>query len=817
MMKRFFTAVLFFLAIGTMASAQMVEPAKWSFKVVQKDTKEAELIATVKLDKDWHIYSQKELADGPLPTVFTWPKMGVYSLIGATKEPGNGHADKMWEEQGVQNVICFEGTVSFKQKIKITTDKKFEIKGNISYMVCKESCIPGEINFSFVVNDGIAATDGNNDVKIEDAAIKPDTNNIAKVENATVKAGCTNPISFRFIPVKYSKQDYELTIRTTIDTGWAMAGKNDSRNPVKFLFEFPEGVVLKGDVKYPESNGKDKIFDKSYRYVVDFKQRFFVENGDSLLMQGIVVKPYFAASNGSNVFQQTTENSKNVDMSKASLQTDPNIPDSYLLIFLEAFLAGFIALIMPCVFPMIPMTVSFFLKRSKTRKEGISNAITYGLSIIVIYVALGSIISAVFGSDALNALATNIWFNLFFFAMLVVFALSFLGAFELNLPTSWVNAADKRADKGGKIGIFFMAFTLALVTFSCTGPIIGSLLVVASKEGILGPMIGMFGFSLAIALPFTLFAVFPSWLNSMPSSGGWLNTVKVSLGFLELAFSLKFLSNADLVVQAHLLERETFIALWIAIFGLWGLYLLGKFKLAHDSEVNYLSTGRITTAILVFSFTIYMLPGLFGAPLKWIAGFPPGPNYSEIPYGIHGEAPKMKSKKHKGPPPHTVDGPHHIPAFHNYDEALAYAKEINKPLLIDFTGYACVNCRQMEELVWGEPEVLPMMKDSLVLASLYVDDKTTLPEHEQYTSKFDGKEIRTYGQKWSDLQKSTYGSNSQPQYFMLDNFETVLNGTANYQDNGSAKKFGKWLVQGIEQYAAFSAADELKPCLIQVQ
>lgn len=789
----------------------MVEPAKWSWKVVQKDTKEAELIATVKLDKDWHIYSQKELADGPLPTVFSWPKMATYSLVGTTKEPTNGHADKMWEEQGVPNVICFEGSVSFRQKIKILTDKKFEIKGNISYMVCKESCIPGEVNFSFTVNDGVAAT--NEDTKVEDTKVEPDTLNVAKVEDNTNKGGCTNPVAFRFIPKKFSKQDYELTIRANIDTGWTIAGKNDSRYPVKFLFEFPEGVVLKGEVEYPEANGKDKLFTKSYKYVVDFKQRFFVETGDSMLMQNIVVKPYYAASNGTNVFQQSAENSKSVDMSKATVHTDPNMPESYLLIFIEAFLAGFLALLMPCIFPMIPMTVSFFLKRSKTRKEGIANAVTYGLSIIVIYVALGSIISAVFGSDALNALATNIWFNLFFFVMLVVFALSFLGAFELTLPASWVNAADRRADKGGKIGIFFMAFTLALVSFSCTGPIIGSLLVVASKEGIMGPLIGMFGFSLAIALPFTLFAIFPSWLNSMPSSGGWLNTVKVSLGFLELAFSFKFLSNADLVVQAHLLERETFIAIWIAIFGLWGLYLLGKFKLSHDSDLAYLSTGRLTTAVLVFSFTIYMIPGLFGAPLKWIAGFPPGPNYSEIPYGIHGEAPKGKQKRKV----HTVDGPHHIPSFHNYDEALEYAREINKPLLIDFTGYACVNCRQMEELVWGEPNVLPLMKDSMVLASLYVDDKTALPEDQWYTSKFDGKEIRTFGQKWSDLQKTKYRSNSQPQYFLLDNFETVLNGTANYQDHGSADRFGKWLEQGIEQFDMFNKVDELKPCLVQVQ
>ena len=808
MIKKFLTTI--FLLVATLSFSQgIVKPAKWSFKVNQKSTKEAELIFTVKLDPDWHIYSQKDLGDGPIPTSFEFPKMGGYSLVGTVKEPSNGHADPMWEEQGIKGTICFDGTVVFKQKIKILTDKKFELKGNIHYMVCKQSCVQDDEAFAFELNSN--STETGNIPVIEDTTKTKDT---TSQTNIKVNAGNgISPISFRFVPKKFSENDYQLVIRAVIDTGWFMSSKNDAKYPLSFRFSLPDGVKLKGEVEYPATNAKSPNWSKAYKLIVDFKQRFYIASGDSNLMKNINVEPVFAASNGTEIYTPSQNTDKTVDMSSAKLEIDPDISKSYFWIFIGAFLSGFIALLMPCIFPMIPMTVSFFLKRSKTKKQGIANAITYAISIIVIYVTLGLVITAIFGSDSLNALATNIWFNLFFFAMLVVFAMSFLGAFEITLPASWVSAADKRADKGGMMGIFFMAFTLALVSFSCTGPIVGDLLVVAAKEGGWGPFWGMFGFSLAIAIPFALFAIFPSWLNSMPQSGGWLNTVKVSLGFLELAFSFKFLSNADLVLQAHLLERETFIAIWIAVFGIWGLYLLGKFKLAHDSDVTFLSTGRLTTAVLVFSFVIYLIPGMWGAPLKWIAGFPPGQHYSESPYGILGKAPVEKKKKVKLPDDAKPVGVCHIMACHKYESALEYARAIKKPLLIDFTGWACVNCRKMEETVWCEPNVVQILKDSVVLVSLYVDDKEMLPVSEQYTSKFDDKRITTVGQKWSDLQKSVYGSNAQPQYFLLDNSETIMNGSANYQDNGSEKLFSKWLNHGIAQFQLFNGSEELKPVL----
>ncbi len=351
-------------------------------------------------------------------------------------------------------------------------------------------------------------------------------------------------------------------------------------------------------------------------------------------------------------------------------------------LFFIAFFSGFAALLTPCVFPMIPMTVSFFTKQSKTRAKGITNAIIFGFSIIIIYVGLGYGVSAIFGADAMNQLATNIYFNIAFFVLLIVFAASFLGAFEITLPSSWANKSDKAADRGGLVGIFFMALTLAIVSFSCTGPIVGTLLVDAAKGGFMGPIIGMLGFSLAIALPFTLFAAFPGWLNSLPQSGGWLNTIKVSLGFLELALAFKFLSNADLVMDTHYLEREMFIAIWIMIFSLFTMYLLGFLKFSHDSDLKYISVSRLSVAILTGTLTIYMIPGLWGAPLKLIAAFPPPLEYSESPYGVGnrlgGSAVEHVEGQHLGP--------QGIMAFNDYDLGLAYAKEVGKAVVIDFTG-----------------------------------------------------------------------------------------------------------------------------------
>lgn len=495
-----------------------------------------------------------------------------------------------------------------------------------------------------------------------------------------------------------------------------------------------------------------------------------------------------------------TDTVKETTVSKETPAPIENNPDKnekkgLLTIFFLAFLGGFAALLTPCVFPMIPMTVSFFTKQSKTKAEGKKNAIIYGISIIFIYVVLGSLVTGIFGADSLNALSTNIWFNIIFFVLLVFFAASFLGAFEIVLPNSWANKVDRQADRGGIIGILFMALALAIVSFSCTGPIVGTLLVESASKGGLAPLIGMLGFSSALALPFMLFAMFPGWMNSLPKSGGWLNTVKVSLGFLELALAFKFLSNADLVSQTHYLERELFLAIWIAIFGAWAIYLFGKILLPHDSPLTHLSVGRLMMALLVSTFTIYLIPGLWGAPLKIISGFPPPMTYSESPNGIGGTGGNSTAEKL---PEHAHFGPHGIVAFDDYEYGLAYAKKVGKPILLDFTGDACVNCRKMEDFVWSTNEILPTLKDKVVLISLYVDRKIELPKEQQYISKETGKEIVTVGNKWSDMQITRYKNNAQPYYIILDSDGKDLNSPVGYTPD--VDEYKKWLEDGISKF-----------------
>nr|WP_128415004.1 thioredoxin family protein [Flavobacterium sp. Root935] len=494
---------------------------------------------------------------------------------------------------------------------------------------------------------------------------------------------------------------------------------------------------------------------------------------------------------------QTVKAEKEV---KAAEIPAPTPARSLWSIFFIAFLSGFAALLTPCVFPMIPMTVSFFTKQSKSRAKGIRNAVIYGLSIIAIYVILGLIVTKIFGADALNALSTDVWFNLIFFVILVIFATSFLGAFEIMLPNSWANKADQQADKGGIIGILFMALALAIVSFSCTGPIVGTLLVEAASNGGIAPVVGMLGFSSALALPFMLFAMFPGWLNSLPKSGGWLNTVKVVLGFLELALAFKFLSNADLVLQLHFLEREVFIAIWIAIFGALTLYLFGKITLPHDSPMNHISVGRLYLGLLTLVFTMYLIPGLWGAPLKLISAFPPPPQYSESPFGVGGSGNgAVSGEPIKGLPEGAELGPHGIMVFHDYEDGVAYAKEINKPIMLDFTGYACVNCRKMENNVWSDPTVLPILKNDVVLISLYVDDKRELPKEEQFTTA-SGDKIITAGDKWTDFMISKYKTNTQPLYVITDLEGNNLNNTKPTISYVSTEEYLKWLKEGISNF-----------------
>jgi len=440
-------------------------------------------------------------------------------------------------------------------------------------------------------------------------------------------------------------------------------------------------------------------------------------------------------------------------------------------IFITGLLGGFAALLMPCIFPMLPMTVSFFTKGASERGKGAGKAMIYGISIIVIYVVLGLAITVCFGADALNSLSTNGFFNFAFFLLIVVFAASFLGAFEITLPSSWVNKMDSQSERKGFMGIFFMAATLALVSFSCTGPIIGTLLVQAATTGaLLGPAIGMFSFSLALALPFTLFALFPGWMNALPRSGGWLNSVKVTLGFLELAFSLKFLSNVDLAYHWHLFDREIFLVLWIVIFALLGFYLLGKLTLNHDSPLPHISVPRLFLSIIVLAFTMYMVPGLWGAPLKSISAFLPPMSTQDFDLSASGIAVSDVQVAGNNQPhkyANLFDKPKGFDPFFDYDEAMTFAKKVNKPVMIDFTGHACVNCRKMEANVWPNKEVRQRISQEYVLLQLYVDDKTNLAPNEQTVTP-EGRSIKTIGNKWSYLQTSKFQANSQPFYVLLN-------------------------------------------------
>ncbi len=451
---------------------------------------------------------------------------------------------------------------------------------------------------------------------------------------------------------------------------------------------------------------------------------------------------------------------------------------SWIYIFITGFLGGLLALFTPCVWPIIPMTVSFFLKRSKDKKKGIRDAWTYGASIVVIYVALGLAITLIFGASALNALSTNAIFNILFFLMLVIFAASFFGAFEIRLPSKWGNAVDSKAESTtGLLSIFLMAFTLSLVSFSCTGPIIGFLLVQVSTTGsVVAPAIGMLGFAIALALPFTLFALFPSWLKSMPKSGGWMNVIKVTLGFLELAFALKFLSVADLAYGWRLLDRETFLALWIVIFALLGFYLLGKIKFPHDDDDNKVGVTRFFMALISLAFAVYMVPGLWGAPLKSVSAFAPPMQTQD--FNLY------KNEVHA--------------KFDDYDLGMEYARLNGKPVMLDFTGYGCVNCRKMEAAVWTDPKVSDLINNDYVLITLYVDNKTPLTEPVKIIENGTERTLRTVGDKWSYLQRVKFGANAQPFYVLLDNQGKPLN--KSYAYNEDIPKYIEFLQTGLENY-----------------
>jgi thiol:disulfide interchange protein DsbD len=805
MAKKYFrifalSIAVLFLGVSNL-SAQVFNPVKWEYKSESIGNDEFELQFIGSIEPHWHVYSQS-VGEPVVPTSFMFKPSSDYELIGKTTEPEGITVDDPVFQMELK---YFEDEVTFKQKVRLLNSKA-KIQGDFEFMSCDDkTCIPPEIiEFEFNL-EGNAKSVSKGEKKEES---KPITITVSGDHAPEQNQGVLTPATWKTKVVNLGDGVYELQAIATIEEHWHVYSMNiDGPQASEFNILKPEGLKPIGKV---EEKGNlieelDPNFDLVLGYYensVTFTQQVKLDEGNHT----VVAEVYFmVCDQGTCIPPEALElefvigdGGSNLDKHELSgVESESKENKSMFSVIVLSFLGGLAALLTPCVFPMIPMTVSFFTKQSKTKSEGIRNAIIYGLSIIGIYVILGVGVSTIFGADALNALSTNVIFNLFFFVLLVVFAISFLGAFEITLPSSWVNKADSNADKGGLIGIFFMAFVLALVSFSCTGPIIGTLLVEAAVNGgFMGPILGMLSFSTALALPFALFAMFPGWMNSLPKSGGWLNTVKVVLGFLELALAFKFLSNADLVLQAGWLPREVFLAIWITVFGTLAIYLFGWIKLPHDSPLDGISVGRLLMAILVSWFTIYLIPGLWGAPLKIISGFPPPAFYSEAPNGVGYKSTAVFTSNESGIPKGAEPEhcPYNINCFHDYDLGMAYAKEAGLPVMLDFTGWACVNCRKMEEQVWSDPHVLEMLKSDYVLISLYVDEKTALKESEQYVSPTTGKKIKTVGNKWSDMQIREYGTNAQPYYIVLDHNEKQLHEHAAYDPD--IPKFVDWLERG---------------------
>ena len=635
------------------------------------------------------------------------------------------------------------------------------------------------------------------------------------------------PVQFQTTLKTLSESEVEIVFNGSIDAGWHVYSTDlPSGGPISATFNVDQiqGAELVGGLvpQGKEIKKFDKLFEMEVRYMehtATFVQKlkitdekYFIEgylqygacNDENCLPPSEVpfsfkgVKPAIQGTSDEVAqVEETTDSTpapavqEQSEVSTSNYwapvidklnafgeETADTANQSWIYIFFAGFIGGLLALFTPCVWPIIPMTVSFFLKRTKDKKKGIRDAWTYGASIVVIYVTLGLAITLIFGASALNALSTNAVFNILFFLMLVVFAASFFGAFEITLPSKWSNAVDSKAEQtSGLLSIFLMAFTLSLVSFSCTGPIIGFLLVEVSTTGsVVAPAIGMLGFALALALPFTLFAMFPSWLKSMPKSGGWMNVIKVTLGFLELAFALKFLSVADLAYGWRILDRETFLALWIVIFGLLGFYLLGKIKFPHDDDDTTVSVPRFFMALASLAFAVYMIPGLWGAPLKAVSAF--APPMSTQDFNLY------KNEVHA--------------QFDDYDAGMEYAQRTGKPVMLDFTGYGCVNCRKMELAVWTDQKVSDIMKNDYVLITLYVDNKTPLPEHIKVMENGKERTLRTLGDKWSYLQRVKFGANAQPFYVLIDNEGNPLNKSYSYDED--IDKYVDFLETGLKNY-----------------
>jgi thiol:disulfide interchange protein DsbD len=804
-----FSAIALATLFGTSkAEAQIHDPVAWDFALYDNGDGTLDLDFHAEIEAGWHVYSQfLNPFDGPIPTSFTIETEGVATADTAAAEC-EPHLE--YDPNFMLDLLFFEEqthwvhTVSFPGAIPDT------IRGYLTFMVCDESkCLPPEdIDFALALAD----------LKPETA--KPDYCGSGNSEGHSgpfdsgsdeAPMGIYDPVQWEIALYATGDQSASLVATAEIEEGWHVySNDNDPLDgPIPTSFTLSTEGVEAGDlqectpeVHFDPNFDKDvKSFEGTVRWALDVSW-----SGDAPeSVAGLLT--YMTCDDTKCIFPPDVE--FNIALADALNEAMPALcpdgdgaasdagdggeegGDGLLVLFLLGMGLGFAALFTPCVFPLIPMTVSFFTKQSKTRAEGIRNALIYGASIIFIYTGLGLVLTAVFGVDVLNLISTDPYFNLFLFLLLIVFGVSFLGAFEIQLPTSWANKVDAQADRGGLIGIFFMAATLAIVSFSCTGPLVGSALAGAATGDFGGPIAVMFGFSLALAIPFALFSAFPGWLNSLPQSGGWLTSVKVVLGLLEIGFAFKFLSNADLVLQLGLLKRELFIAIWIAVALCIAVYLYGGLRFPHDSKLERLSVGRWSLGTVFLILAIYMVPGMWGAPLNLISGFPPPLFYAESAGSVNAGGHAAGG--------HTASG--HVEArYRDYDEGLAAARAEGKPMILDFTGWACVNCRKMEEQVWPHPDVVRYLTEEAVLVSLYVDERKALPEAEQRVEQFGGKDfrVRTVGNKWTYLQASRFGTNAQPFYVMIDHDGEALGDGVGYDPD--PQKFIDFLEAGFARF-----------------
>ena len=823
------------LIVFTLSSfAQFKQTTNWTFDASQKEVKvgdEVELIFKVNVIKDWYIYSSNQKEDVmAIPATAELNADSSFEVIGKLYGVNPKHKfDQIWGD----TVEYFGAKGEFRQKIKVLSNN-LKISGTLDFQTCTDvtgQCVPGEQDF---VIDFIKVTGGEKE--------PTETPTQAAPQNLLNQGPGVRKVT----SWKLSKEgtaevggEIDLVFNVEVDDYWYIYSSDlapdASPFPAKVTFEETDGFEVIGDLIPTNPKKKfDNFFNEEVTYFSgkgEFKQRIKILKPDFQIkgeldfqtcsdVEGLCINgsedfdvALSALEDGAKKITTTTGvvTGTNSKASQSSFEDllKPEDDGSLWGFFITAFLFGLAALLTPCVFPMIPMTVAFFTNSSQSRAQAITKASIYGVSIIVIYILIGLLFTSLFGVGIANELATGAIPNIIFFAVFVIFALSFFGLFEIVLPSGFVNKMDKKANKGGMFGTFFMAFTLVLVSFSCTGPIVGTILIESFQGQVTKPVVGMLGFSSAFAIPFTLFAIFPGMLKSLPKSGGWLNSVKVVLGFIELALGFKFLSVADQAYHWGLLDREIYIAIWLVIAVLLGFYLLGKLRLPHDDEVQKTSVPRLVLAIISFVFAVYLLPGMFGAPLKGLSGYLP-------PLSTHDFSVKeiireeIEAAKISGSVTETgfptkvkysdiLHLPHGIKGFFDYEQALAYAKKVKKPLFIDFTGHGCVNCRKMEEYVWSDPEVLRRLKEDYIVVALYVDDKTELPESEWYTSEFDNKVKKTIGKQNFDFQITRFNGNAQPYYVLLDNNEAPLVRPKAYDVEVS--NFVEFLDKGLAEFA----------------